>query len=73
MLVGRTRLLVHSGQPLAAELTEAMTRAQAEGRTATAVGWDRAARGVLVVADAIKNTAAEAVTRLSGWGCTRSC
>ncbi len=68
VLVGRTRLLVHSGQPLPAELTEAMARAQAEGRTAIAVGWNRAARGVLVVADAIKNTSAEAVTRLSGLG-----
>jgi Cu+-exporting ATPase len=45
-----------------------MTAAQDEGRTAIAVGWDGAARGVLVVADAIKDTSAEAVTRFRALG-----
>jgi len=68
VLVGRTRLFADWSQPLPAELAKAMEGAQAEGRTAIAVGWDGAARGVLVVADAIKDTSAEAVSRLRALG-----
>jgi Cu+-exporting ATPase len=68
VLVGRARLLADRSQPLPAELADAMTAAQDEGRTAIAVGWDGAARGVLVVADAIKDTSAEAVTRFRALG-----
>ncbi len=68
VLVGRARLLAECSQPLPSELVDAMAAAHAEGRTAIAVGWDGAARGVLVVADAIKDTSAEAVTRLKALG-----
>ncbi|MBA3797968.1 MAG: copper-translocating P-type ATPase [Geodermatophilaceae bacterium] len=68
VLVGRTRLFADWSQPVPAELTKAMEAAQAEGQTAIAVGWDGAARGVLVVADAIKDTSAEAVSRLRALG-----
>ncbi|MEJ7771770.1 MAG: copper-translocating P-type ATPase [Geodermatophilaceae bacterium] len=68
VLVGRTRLFADWSQPLSPELTDAMTAAQTQGRTAIAVGWDGAARGVLVVADAIKDTSAEAVTRFRALG-----
>jgi len=68
VLVGRARLLADRSQPLPSELADAMTAAQDEGRTAIAVGWDGAARGVLVVADAIKDTSAEAVTRFRALG-----
>ena len=44
------------GLPLPAELARAAAGAEADGRTAIAVGWDGAARGVLVVADAVKPT-----------------
>ena len=40
-----------------------MADAQARGGTAIAVGWDGEARGVVVVADKVKPTSAEAVTR----------
>src|SRR6476620_7395159 len=54
VLVGRARLLAEWSQHLSADLERAMAAAEAEGRTAVAVGWDGAARGVLVVAEAIR-------------------
>ena len=42
--------------------------AQAPGGTAVAVGWDGRARGFVVVADAVKDTSAEAITRLRELG-----
>ena len=42
-------------------LAEAAEQAESAGRTAVAVGWEGVARGVLVVADTVKPSAAEAV------------
>jgi P-type Cu+ transporter len=70
VLVGRTRLLADWSQHLPAELEAAKAAAEAEGRTAVAVGWDGAARGVLVVADAVKATSAEAIRQLRDLGLT---
>ncbi|MGB7980349.1 MAG: heavy metal translocating P-type ATPase, partial [Candidatus Nanopelagicales bacterium] len=53
---------------LPGELTAAIDRAQAAGRTAVAVGWDGHARGVLVVADTLKPTSAQAVEELRSIG-----
>jgi Cu+-exporting ATPase len=53
---------------LPSELTAAIDRAQAAGRTAVAVGWDGQARGVLVVADTLKPTSAQAVEELRSLG-----
>lgn len=50
------------------ELAEAKATAEAEGRTAVAVAWDGEARGVLTVADAVKETSAEAVAELRRLG-----
>ena len=47
-----------------------MERSAEQGRTAVAVGWDGRARGVLVVADAVKPTSAEAIAELRGLGLT---
>ncbi|MGW1625324.1 heavy metal translocating P-type ATPase [Streptomyces sp. NPDC002172] len=52
------------------ELTLARSRAEQEGRTAVLVGWDGRARGVLAVADAVKETSAEAVRELRALGLT---
>ncbi|MEU1179337.1 heavy metal translocating P-type ATPase [Streptomyces sp. NPDC005820] len=52
------------------ELARAKDEAERGGRTAVVVGWDGAARGVLVVADAIKETSAEAVRELRALGLT---
>jgi Cu+-exporting ATPase len=68
VLVGRPRLLEQCSQPLPPELAERLTAAEAQGRTVVAIGWDGAARGLLVVADAVKPTSAEAVARLRGLG-----
>ncbi|MCK0091452.1 heavy metal translocating P-type ATPase [Rhodococcus sp. F64268] len=70
VLIGRTRLLDDFAQHLPAELDAAMKAAEADGRTAVAIGWDGAARGVLVVADVIKPTSAEAITQLRDLGLT---
>ena len=65
VLVGRRRLL-----DLPADLAKAMQEAESEGQTPVAVGWDGNARGVLVVADAVKPTSAEAVRELRELGLT---
>jgi Cu+-exporting ATPase len=70
VLVGRTRLLEDWSVRLSPELERAKAEAEAEGRTAVAVAWDGAARGVLVVADAVKATSAEAVAQLRALGLT---
>ncbi|OBA73589.1 copper-translocating P-type ATPase, partial [Mycolicibacterium elephantis] len=51
-------------------LRRAMQQAEAEGRTAVVVAWDGTARGVLVVADAIKPTSADAIAQLHALGLT---
>ncbi|HEV7936340.1 MAG TPA: heavy metal translocating P-type ATPase [Actinomadura sp.] len=70
VLVGRTKLLEDWSQHLPADLQRAKASAEADGKTAVAVGWDGKARAVLVVADTIKDTSAEAVVRLRRLGLT---
>ncbi|MFI1736353.1 heavy metal translocating P-type ATPase [Streptomyces sioyaensis] len=70
VVVGRAQLLEQREQPLPPALAEARAAAEARGRTAVAVGWDGAARAVLVVSDAVKPTSAEAVRRLRALGLT---
>ncbi|WP_423464748.1 heavy metal translocating P-type ATPase [Promicromonospora sp. MS192] len=70
VVVGRQSLLADWSQYLSPELAEAKSRAEAEGRTVVAVGWDGQARGLLVVADRIKPTSADAVARLRALGLT---
>jgi Cu+-exporting ATPase len=55
-------------QEAPAALVESAEAAEAQGRTAVWVGWDGAVRGVLVVADTVKPTSAEAVARLRALG-----
>lgn len=70
MVVGRQRLLADWSQHLSEALAQSMHQAESEGKTAVAVGWDGEARGVLVVADAVKPTSAEAVSQLRALGLT---
>ena len=49
-------------------LAAAVETAEEDGRTAIAVGWDGAARGVVIVSDTIKETSAQAVTELKDLG-----
>ncbi|GAA1272704.1 heavy metal translocating P-type ATPase [Kitasatospora nipponensis] len=68
VLAGRAALLADWEQPLPAALAEARAAAEAAGRTAVAVGWDGAARAVLVVADTVRTTSREATAELRGLG-----
>ncbi|TVZ95021.1 cation-translocating P-type ATPase [Streptomyces sp. BK340] len=52
------------------ELARAGRQAEQDGRTAVTVGWDGRARGVLAVADAVKETSAAAVRELRALGLT---
>ncbi|MFC9123175.1 heavy metal translocating P-type ATPase [Streptomyces sp. NPDC057067] len=70
VLVGREKLLAEWAIGLPAELEEAKDLAERNGRTVIAVAWDGEARAVLEVADAVKDTSAEAVRRLRALGLT---
>ncbi|CAL9363671.1 heavy metal translocating P-type ATPase [Streptomyces sp. enrichment culture] len=70
VLVGRERLLAEWAMELPAGLARARAAAEDAGRTAIAVAWDGEARAVLEVADAVKETSAEAVRRLRALGLT---
>ncbi|MEU1911115.1 heavy metal translocating P-type ATPase [Streptomyces massasporeus] len=70
VLVGRERLLADWAMRLPEGLAAARTAAEEAGRTAIAVAWDGEARAVLEVADAVKDTSAEAVGRLRALGLT---
>ncbi|MEU2318775.1 heavy metal translocating P-type ATPase [Streptomyces althioticus] len=52
------------------ELARAKEEAERAGHTAVVAGWDGAARGVLAVADTVKETSAEAVRALRALGLT---
>jgi Cu+-exporting ATPase len=70
VLVGRERLLADRAMRLPESLAGARAAAEDAGRTAIAVAWDGEARAVLEVADAVKDTSAEAVGRLRALGLT---
>jgi Cu+-exporting ATPase len=65
VVVGRRRLF-----DLPEPLAQAVREAESEGKTAVTVGWDGRARGVLVVADAVKTTSVEAIAELRQMGLT---
>ena len=74
VVVGQESLLVDWAQDLDPELfpefSKAKARAQSAGKTAVAVGWDGSARGILVIADTVKPTSAEAVRQFKRLGLT---
>ena len=68
VVVGREAFLADWSQHLGDDLARAKDEAEALGRTPVVVGWDGAARGILVVADTIKESSAEAVRQLRDLG-----
>ncbi|MCX5100792.1 MULTISPECIES: cation-translocating P-type ATPase [unclassified Streptomyces] len=68
VLVGRPQLLADAGVDVPEALSGAVADAAAEGRTAVMVAWDGKARGVLAVADRIKDSSAEAVAEFRALG-----
>ncbi|MBF6178396.1 heavy metal translocating P-type ATPase [Nocardia otitidiscaviarum] len=70
VVIGRTALLEDWSIILPESLAQAKVQAEAAGHTAIVVAWDGTARGVLVIADAIKSTSAEAISDLKALGLT---
>ena len=70
VIVGRDSLLAEWAQALSPELAATKARAEGEGKTVVAVGWDGLARGILVVADTVKPSSAEAIARFRAIGLT---
>ncbi len=70
VLVGRDCLLADWSLSLSPELSARKSAAEAGGKTVVTVSWDGQTRGILVVADTIKATSAEAVASLRKLGLT---
>ncbi|UJA19229.1 copper-translocating P-type ATPase [Thermoleophilia bacterium SCSIO 60948] len=68
LVVGRPALLADWAMHLTPELETAREAAQALGQTAIAAGWDGQVRAIFAVADTVKPTSTEAVTRLTALG-----
>jgi Cu+-exporting ATPase len=66
--IGRPAFMADWSLAIPAELDTARRAAEAQGRTAVMIAWDGRVRGVLVVADTVKPTSAEAVASLTALG-----
>jgi cation-transporting ATPase V len=62
--VGRRGMLTETGLAVPDGLDQRAQGLETEGRTVVFVGWDGAVRGVLAVADTLKDNATEVVARL---------
>ena len=64
VLVGRRTLLEDEGLQVDEDLADALVAHEGQGHTAVLVGWNGRARGVLAVADTLRDDATEAVRHL---------
>jgi cation-transporting ATPase V len=62
--VGRRKLMAEAGYPISASLEESAERFESEGKTAVFVGWSGEARGVIAIADTIKEGSRSAIENL---------
>ncbi len=67
---GRAAFVADAGLEVPESLRTAMVAAQELGRTPIVAGWDGVAKAVIVVADTVKPTSAQAVARLRALGLT---
>ncbi|MCU1456173.1 MAG: heavy metal-transporting ATPase [Actinomycetia bacterium] len=68
VIAGRPALLADRGLHLPPELETAQATAEAAARTAIVAGWDGEVRALLVVADTVKPSSAEAIRQLRSLG-----
>lgn len=68
VVVGRPSFLEEWALRLDDALTATFARAEGDARTAVAVAWDGRVRGILVVADQVKPTSADAIGALRALG-----
>ena len=66
--VGRRKLLADAGLLLPAAMEDAAERLEGDGKTVVFAGWDGEVRGVLAVADTLKEGAADLGGRLHAMG-----
>ncbi|HEV3496525.1 MAG TPA: heavy metal translocating P-type ATPase [Actinomycetes bacterium] len=64
--VGRAKLMADAGLLMPGAIDEVVERLQEAGKTVVFTGWDGEVRGVLAVADTLKDDAAELIARLHG-------
>ncbi len=70
VVVGKENLLSTWNAELSAELAAAKSDLEKQGKTVMVVGWDGEARGLIAVADTVKETSAEAIAQLKSLGLT---
>ena len=68
VVVGRVSLLQDHFRDLSPALAGALAEAQSQGGTVVVVGWDGSPRGLVIVADAVKDSSKEAIRRLRDLG-----
>jgi len=68
VVAGRVRFLADWGLHLSGPLAAALADAEGQGQTPIVVGWDGAVQAVVVVADTVKPTSAEAVASFKRLG-----
>jgi cation-transporting ATPase V/Cu+-exporting ATPase len=66
--IGRGKLMADAGLLIPAAVEDAVERLEEDAKTVVLAGWDGEVRGVLAVADTLKDGAADLVARLHGMG-----
>ncbi len=68
VVVGRRKLMAEAGMVIPERLEDAAGDLESDGKTAVFAGWNGEVRGVLAVADTLKEGAADAVAKLHDLG-----